>query len=69
MWDWDVLECKKPCGKSPTFRAWSSSKNVNLKKGREGLIKGIHLFEAAVIYATYAVAKRKPARLVRDSNP
>ena len=60
MWDWDVLECKKPCGKSPTFRAWSSSKNVNLKKGREGLIKGIHLFEAAVIYATYAVAKSLP---------
>ena len=59
MWDWDVLECKKPCGKSPAFRAWSSSNNVNLKKGREGLIKGIHLFEAAARLYTQLMQLRK----------
>ena len=31
MWDCDVVGCKKPWGKSPAFRAWSSRTNVNRK--------------------------------------
>ena len=30
-WDWDVLGCKNPCGKSLISRAWSSCTNVILK--------------------------------------
>ena len=30
MWDCDVLESKKPCGKSLTSGMWSSHTNVNL---------------------------------------
>ena len=30
-WDFDVLGCKKPCGKSLTYGTWSRRTNVNLE--------------------------------------